>query len=119
MNRVIYTEYDETGRITGIANVDAQGYQKMKAYLKPHIIAEGNPETQYVSGGQLVNRPLQQTTLTNQTLNNLPVPSTVTINDVDYPCNDTVCELAFSYPGTYLVRVTAFPHLDYETVVTI
>jgi hypothetical protein len=119
VNRVIYSEYDETGRILGVADVDLQAYEKMQPFLKPHVMGHGNPNTQYVLEGVIVDRPIQQTTLTNQTLYNVPDPSIITINDSSYTCNDTTCELDFPYPGTYLVKVVAFPYKDFETVITV
>jgi hypothetical protein len=91
VNRVIYSEYDETGRILGVADVDLQAYEKMQPFLKPHVMGQGNPNTQYVLEGVIVDRPIQQTTLTNETLYNVPDPSIITINDSSYTCNDTTC----------------------------
>lgn len=66
-----------------------------------------------------VARPEQAVTLTGQTLSNLSNPCTLYIDGTAYPVNDTLVELDFTLPGTYRLRVEAFPYLDWLGEVTV
>jgi hypothetical protein len=72
----------------------------------------GTAETHYVKDGEVLVRPACPATLVGRVLENLPVPCTITIEGVVHDCTDDHCELEFSQPGTYSVRVSSFPWLD-------
>lgn len=68
----------------------------------------------YVLNGEVVPRPENPATLSGQTLSNVPVPATIIVNGTSYESSESIVELGFSQPGTYAVKVVAWPHLDKE-----
>jgi len=82
------------------------------------VIGMGAPETHYVVNGAVVPRPVNTATPTGNTLTNLPVPCTISIDETAHDCADDHCELSFSHPGTYNVTVSAWPMLDVAFEVT-
>jgi hypothetical protein len=82
------------------------------------VLGEGQPKTHYVKNGQSVARPANPAVLDGVTLKSLPVPCTITLEGVDHECTDDTCELSFSHPGTYPVKVSAWPMLDATFEVT-
>lgn len=58
------------------------------------------------------------TRLEGMSLLNVPKPSIVTINRVDYVVTDGKVELAFEFPGTYRVDVHSVKHLPASFEVT-
>ncbi|MFA5663445.1 hypothetical protein [Castellaniella sp.] len=70
--------------------------------------------THYIDAGVATERPVNPAQLDGLTLTDLPVPSMIHINGVAYECNDTSVELGFDQPGSYAVRVQAWPYLDAE-----
>jgi hypothetical protein len=68
----------------------------------------------YALDGVAVPRPENPTTVSGQALENVPAPATVIINGTSYETNESRVELGFSQPGTYAVKVVAWPHLDKE-----
>ena len=63
-------------------------------------------------------RPASPVSRTDLTLLDVPAGSTLWINGASYPAEGTV-ELAFTYPGTYSLRVECFPFLDWVDEVTV
>jgi hypothetical protein len=82
------------------------------------VLGVGTPETHYVKEGAVVARPANPTTLEGMTLKNVPAPCMVTVEGVDHACTDATVELSFSHPGTYTVKVDAWPMLDATFEVT-
>lgn len=70
--------------------------------------------THYVRDGAAILRPANPAVLTGLQLSGLPVPCTIRINGTAYPCSEAVADLQFDQPGTYAVRVEAWPYLDKE-----
>lgn len=68
----------------------------------------------YVLGGEAMARPENPATLSGSTLSNVPVPSTIHINNESYPCEESTVELEFAHPGEYRIRVESWPYLDKE-----
>lgn len=68
----------------------------------------------YTVSGQVVPRPVNPATRDGHTLMNLPAPCTIHINEAAYLCGDSIAVMTFSQPGTYRVRVEAWPYLDKE-----
>ena len=58
-------------------------------------------------------------TLTGLAFSGLPVPCQLTIEGVTYEHDEDAINLAFTYPGTYTVRVSALHYIarDYEVTV--
>jgi hypothetical protein len=72
----------------------------------------------YVVDGEVRPRPQMETTLTPTTdgctLSNLPAPCILKINCTDYPCETTEEDIVFDQPGTYEIKITAWPYHDKE-----
>ncbi len=73
----------------------------------------------HVVDGQLQPRPTQSTQLTGLTLADVPANATLHIDDQAYPLGDTTVALDFPLPGTYRLRVTCWPYLDWTGEVTV
>lgn len=72
-------------------------------------------EIYYIDGGELTARPINPTTLADATLIDVPGNSIISINGVDYPCDEGgEVELEFDQPGTYSIVVKCWPYLDAE-----
>jgi len=74
--------------------------------------------THYVQNDQAIPRPDQATTLNGLTLMNVPPGSTVLLDGQSYPAEGDV-ELECPLPGTYQLRVIAWPYKDWEGEVTV
>lgn len=110
--------YDPTGRIIGVMRGPRESVDATAQVTgHPFVDGEGNPESQYVRENALVSRPESPAILARHTLSALPIPCTIKIGDIAYPCNDTTAELAFDQPGTYHVTVEAWPYLNKEFTV--
>ena len=95
------------------------------------ILGEGNDSVHYVNIKQsppvICLRPQQETQCDRTELiadgkdvivfSGLPVPCTVHIGEHRYKVEDGELEWGTLLPGTYRVRVEAFPYLDWETEV--
>lgn len=63
----------------------------------------------YVRDGLPTRRPANPAQLVKRELRDLPVPCMVVINDSSYPCHEGTAALDLTYPGTYQVKIIAFP----------
>ena len=114
MNEYI-SYYDETGRITGMSYSQPSTMPMIKeCTTDPFVNGNWFGKDVYVLNGEVVDRPENPTTLVGQVLENVPVPATVIINGTNYETNVSRVELGFSQPGTYAVKVVAWPYLDKE-----
>lgn len=107
--------YDADGRIVGVMSgphdcIVATGQHNQQQWVE----GGSDPETHYVAQGVLTPRPENPAALSAGTLSDLPVPCTIHIGSVDYPCDEPVAELAFDQPGTYRVVIEAWPYLNKE-----
>jgi len=75
-------------------------------------------DTHYVVNGQPTARPASPVTIDGMTLMNIPAGSTVLLDGQSYPAEGDV-ELEFPLPGTYQLRVIAWPHKDWEGEVVV
>lgn len=114
-----YVAADATGAIQFSGTIPAYMIAAQDAPAGGSIvIGNGSAATQYVSGGQIIPRPVNTATLAGMTLSNLPNPCTVTVQGTAHACTDGSCDLEFTQPGTYSVVVSAFPMLDATFQVT-
>ena len=74
-------------------------------------------QNKYVSEGVVLSRPDNTATVSGQTLENVPIPATVIVNGSSYETNEATIELDFNQPGTYLIKVVAWPYLDKEFLI--
>jgi hypothetical protein len=110
---------------TNFVMADAQGRIYMSASMPRYmvdlqllptggslVLGTGSFDTEYVSDGQILPRPANSATLDGMTLRNLPSPCTITLEGQTHDCTDDHCELSFSHPGTFTVKVSAWPMLE-------
>lgn len=116
------TEYDsQSGRIGGTLFADDEDVlQSMRDVANYDAALDGQwpGDAYYVDNGQPTPRPIMAITTTGATLTGLPIPATVIIGADRYEVDDGDVELDFPLPGTYRVRVEAWPYQDWETEVT-
>jgi hypothetical protein len=105
-----FTRYDpESGKVLSVGAVPESMIELQGANV---FVGEIDADTQYVKDGQACQRPVNPASRTENLLHQLPAPCQIIINGKSYPCADPTAELTFTYPGTYQVRVEAFPFLD-------
>lgn len=115
---VIVVDYDnDTGKILRTINYYDPEHVGMlypgALYLPAETIV--NDLTQYVSGRELVDRPVQPITLDGMVLKGVQAGATVTIEGIDYNVSKSEdIELEFSHVGTYEVKVVHWPYLDWS-----
>lgn len=73
----------------------------------------------YVKDGEAVPSPASPVVLNGQTLENVPDNGKLYIDGVPYPLNGESVELEFPLPGTYTLRVEAFPFKDWFGSITV
>ena len=66
-----------------------------------------------------VERPTQGTILSGSTLTGLPIPATLYVNGEAHVVDDGEAELDILLPGTYRLRVEAWPYKEWEGEVTV
>lgn len=110
--------YDSTGRIHTILSGDDAGIQTTLDNITDSWV-EGawDAHTKYVNNGEVLDRPANPTTVSGLTLSNVPVPSELKIGDQYYSVTEPTVDLEFNLPGTYVVKVLSWPHLDKEFTV--
>lgn len=115
MNQYI-SFYDSTGKITGMAGVEEAILPMIKQHTQDTFVdGAWLDQPVYVLDGVVTGRPENPTTIAGFVLSNVPVPSTIKINDASYEADESTVELAFSQPGTYTVKVSSpWPILDKE-----
>lgn len=115
-----YLYYDTAGRIVGAAfclpTDAARNAPPGTGWIASNHAPE--PATEWVDDGALAARPAQDSTLTGLVLASLPDPCEVVIEGDRYPVTGGTVTLSFGLPGTYAVRVEAFPWLDADFEVT-
>lgn len=107
-----------TGKILCIVSGDEVAIEATKKYgIHPWVDGEWNTNTHYVKDGVAIERPANPATLSGMTFDNVPVPSVLVINGVEYAVTDSVVELELSMPGQYQIAIKVFPYLDGEFVI--
>ncbi len=112
-----YSLYDSDGRVFSVLSL--QQVDQLERLVSMNGAAgyiEGvvDPETQYVQEGRVESRPPGTSMLTGSVLSGLPVPCVVSVNRMEYPCNQSSIELEFDQPGRYRIVVRAWPQIDKE-----
>jgi hypothetical protein len=84
-------------------------------------------ETHYFQSNEPIKRPDNTSTISENTviandfdiiqLSNIPVPSKIYINNDSYDVIEEIVELTFGTPGTYKLRIEAFPYLPWEETI--
>ena len=109
------TFYNERGEFTAVLTGDTPVIELTKELAEdPWIEGEWFGKPFYALDGEAVPRPENPTVLDGHTLLDVPVPAKVHVNKNVNDTNESTVELTFTQPGTYAVKVEAWPHLDKE-----
>ena len=112
--------YDATGKITGMASAEPAVMEMLKEHsvnisnAQPFVEGDWAGKDVYVVNGTVTDRPACPAMLIENTLNNLPVPCEIKVNDATYQCTESSATLSFNQPGTYAIKIIAWPYLDGE-----
>lgn len=118
MNYIVYDT--NSGRILRSVTCPPDMIQlQYDASESAHIEHTMVDDTQYyVVAGQVVQRPEFTEQISGTVISNLPVPTTVVINEEEFLVDDGSAELSFEHPGSYTVRLVSFPYIDKTVEVT-
>lgn len=83
------------------------------------VEGEYDNRTHHIISGQPIERQKQATQLSGHTLTGLPIPSTLHVAGTKHQVSDGMAELDLLMPGTYWLRVEAFPLQDWEGEVVV
>lgn len=112
-----YSLYDSDGRVFSVLSL------QQLDQLEPLVAMNGaagyvegvvDAGTQYVQEGRVQSRPSNTSTLAGNVLSGLHIPSVISVNRMEYPCNESSIELEFDQPGRYRIVVRAWPQIDKE-----
>jgi len=110
-----YAAYDSQGRITVQASAPpGQGLATLRLNTQDpcmRLTVPTNAALYYVAGGALRERPKSTAQLEGNVLKGVPAGASVTIEGQVYIADGDDIELEFAHPGTYLVKVDAFPQV--------
>lgn len=114
---MIVSLFNKTGRFVQVLDGD------FGLVIGPTVQATGlryvegsHGDGQYLVAGTVYDRPESPAVLNGSLITGLPFGATIVINDAVYHCDDDHVELEFDQPGTYAIRVIAWPYLDKEFV---
>lgn len=116
---MMYIIYDLSGKI--IKSISCPPEMIETQLLSSNYYIEGgrvDDSRFYIQNQQVVPRPTFSESITGTTISNLPIPTTIVIDDTPYTIDDGSAELSFSLLGTYRVRLYSFPYQDKEVEVT-
>lgn len=108
-----YVCFDAAGR--GLQHgycLDGEEENQRPDAARTVVVEEETPFDQVYFDGEVRTRPASPVALEGLRLKNVPAPALIVIEGVTYLCTDSTVDLEFDHPGTYQVRVEAFPHLD-------
>lgn len=112
--------YNNTGKIlrTGICPADWLNLQPQTGEFVIEGTADAVTQKIDVDTRTVVSRLVNPAKLVGAELQDVPVGSTVIINNTSYPVTDSTVTLDFTYPGTYKILVTGWPYQDAKFEVT-
>jgi len=113
-----YITYAENGEITSVLSCH---HSMAEAIIRANtelpyvqIVPPVSPEAHYAPGGVLTTRPASTARLVGNLLKGVPAGATVVIEGQAYSTDGTDIVLEFERPGTYLIKVDAFPQKTWE-----
>lgn len=113
-----FAAYDDVGRIVhsvtctpqlGKSNMNLNGFSQFA-----EVVRLADHRQYYLPAGVLTPRPESTAVLEGSLLRGVPAGAQVLIEGQEYVADGTDIELAFEYPGTYLLEVEAFPQLAWS-----
>lgn len=111
-----YVVYDpHTGRITKAVTCPPSAIElqcgKDEKYLEGVIASDAY----YVLNQRITPRPTAPIEVKEHTLYGVPKGALINIEDETYLADGGPVELSFELPGSYLIRISHWPYLDWET----
>lgn len=112
--RVTMACYDEDGRIGEIFSgfreaVDLDVKGKLAIEVDENV-GEINPDTQYISGGEIVPRPRMALTVQGPHIGNIPAPCACKINGFAYGIDDAEIDFESPVAGIYKLEFEKWPY---------
>lgn len=104
-----YFEVDEKGRIIGTMRVDLESLVLNVGLGKSLYPGKADPDLQYFSAGQVVDRPENPSRAGNGAILDIPPGSYIWFMGERYPCDDGVAEIDTDASGPQRVVVQSFP----------
>lgn len=109
-NAIIYDI--STGRIICVTTL-----REWDSPMSNELLYEDAPDniggTHYVVSGEVVERPVMPLVITGNTITGIPVGAELWLEDTMYTVDDGTVDIDFTYPGTYPVRISKFPFIDF------
>lgn len=115
--QILYVRADSFGRIIQWGTMDDGIVTSLAS--DGFLPGDGRPDTHYVANGQILEKTTSPVTLNGLTLENVPVPSWLTIEGTTYQTNEPTVELSFNLPGAYPINVESVPFLTVTLEVTV
>lgn len=115
LETVYVISYDEVGKIYSV--LGAARYQAMNNLTERYIFSKTGLEsldTHWVNEGKIVLRETMPIKVEGHTLKRVPSGTVLMINSSSYLCESTEVALEFDQPGTYHLKATCWPYLDWE-----
>ena len=117
MAKGTFTCHDSNGQILLVITGDEE---QAKVNSDGYVVGEGDPETQYVSGGNLTTRPDNPASISGNVLSNVKAGSNIEVQtgyDINFWANVDAGEHTIELPvNDMYIKVTitnCFPHKDF------
>lgn len=113
------TFYTPDGEITSVLK-GPEDFIKLNKLMTTDLYIDGehDRDTHYITNDEVLLREVCPAEISGENkIINAPIPGVVTINNTEYPYNESTIELSFDQPGTYTIKVSSWPYLDKEFVV--
>lgn len=81
---------------------------------KSFVEKEADMTRQYVSMGEVVNRPILNATLNGNILSGVPEGASVIIDDMEYEADGSDIELSFSIEAAHKIEIKIWPYMPME-----
>lgn len=115
---ISYVIYKSDGRIVGSGyNFEENIFLSHGELLLTCEVGTVITRSNYVSNGEVKERPTLPTTLSGLTLNDVPLGASVLIEGQSYTATSETIELEFSLPGIYTVTIEKWPYITKELTV--
>lgn len=114
-----YVIYNSDGRILRSITCAPRMIKLQKKANEFVLEGFGEPNTHYVVGRTILDRPDNPTVVTGTTLTNVPIPSTLHIGPDMYELTDPTVALDLPLAGKYYMWIESFPYKNLNIEVTV
>lgn len=116
MNFIVY---DSKGEIIRTGSCPSAMLALQTGVYEFVMEGQADDRTQWVDNHVVTQRPAMTPQVNGSTISGLPQPCTATIDGQSQEVLDGEIEVVADLPGTYLVRIEAFPYIPVELEVTV